>query len=145
MEVGPNFSRLGPIALTTGAGGTLTLDSNGTDAVHSNGGNITLSADAMSINKGVNAGAGNVLLQPVTAGELIGLGTGPGTLQLSNAALNQVTANTLTIGNATAGSVRLGGTVAPAHATNLTISYRRQFHRQPRLGDTRRGNPHHRL
>lgn len=80
----------GPITLATGAGGTLTLASKGTDAVLSGGGNITLSADAMSISQGVNAGAGNVLIQPVTAGELIGLGGGAGSLQLTNAALNLV-------------------------------------------------------
>jgi hypothetical protein len=67
----------------------------------------------MSISQGVNAGAGNVLIQQVSAGELIGLGTGSGTLQLSNAALNQVLAKTLTIGNA--GAVTVGGAVAPAH------------------------------
>ena len=55
-------------------------------------------------------------------GRAISLGTLTRGLQLSNAALNQVTATTLTIGNATAGSVSVAGTVAPAHVTNLTIN-----------------------
>lgn len=50
------FTAGGPIALTTGAGGMLTLDSSGSDAVFSNGGDITLTADALKIGKGIDAG-----------------------------------------------------------------------------------------
>ena len=116
------FTTGGPIALTTGAGGTLTLASTGANAIASNGGDIFLDADAMVISQGVNAGAGKVYLRPVTAGEAISLGAAVGGLQLSNAALNQVTGQTLNIGTPTAGSVTLAGTVAPAHVTNLTIN-----------------------
>jgi hypothetical protein len=115
------FTQSGSIALTTGAGGTLTLASSAANAVLANTGNITLTADAMAINKGVSAATGSVQLQPVTAGETIGLGTASGTLQLSNTELNLVTASTLTIGNANAGWVTLAGSVNPTHVTNLTI------------------------
>jgi hypothetical protein len=77
----------------------------------------------MTINKRVIADTGNnILLQQVTAGEAIGLGNAAIGLQLSNAALNQLFAKTLTIGNVKAGSVTVVGTVAPANVTNLTIN-----------------------
>ena len=116
------FTIGGPVALTTGAGGTLTIASNRPDAIISQGGNITLAADAMSISQGVNAGTGNVRLQSVTAGEAISLGAALGGLQLTNAELNLVTGTTLTIGSATAGSVSVAGTLAPSQVTNLTIN-----------------------
>ena len=58
----------GTISLTTGSGRTLTLDSTGTSAVASSNGAITLAADAMVINKGVNAGTARVVLAPATPG-----------------------------------------------------------------------------
>jgi len=112
----------GAITLTCGFADQLTLTSTGTNAIASNGGNITLTADGMSISKGVNAGTGNMLIQQASAGEIIGLGTASGVLTLSTAALNFVTAKTLTIGNATAGEILLSGTVAPATVTNLTFN-----------------------
>ena len=119
----PFFQTLGgAIALSAGAGHLMTIASTGTNAVVSNGGAITLTADDIAIAAGVTATtSGNVLIQPASAGQTIGLGSGMGGLELTNAALNEVTAQTLTIGNATAGSVNVGGTVAPAHVTNLTI------------------------
>src|SRR5262249_58233700 len=65
---------------------------------------------------------GNVLIQPVTAGQPISLGTTTGGLNLTSAELNLVTAKNLTIGNASAGFVTLGGTVKPTNVTNLTIT-----------------------
>ena len=130
MPTGANlnlFAGDGAVAMTTGAGSTLTLGAFGGNAINADGGNISLTADTMNIAAGIDAGAGDVLLQPVTAGRTIGLGTGAGGLQLSEAALNEVTTTTLTIGNANAGAVTLGGEVifAPhgyiAGPTNLKI------------------------
>jgi hypothetical protein len=105
------FTAGGAIALSAGAQHSMTLASTGTNAVSSNGGNISLTADTLNINQGVTAGTGNVLIQPATAGQLISLGTATGGLNLTSAELNLVTAKNLTIGNASAGAVTLGGTV----------------------------------
>jgi len=113
----------GAITLSAGAQHSMTLASTGTNAVSSNDGNISLTADTLNINQGVNAGStGNVLIQPVTAGQPISLGTATGGLNLTSAELNLVTAKNLTIGNASAAFVTLGGTVKPTNVTNLTIT-----------------------
>jgi hypothetical protein len=112
----------GAIALFAGASGTMTLASTATNAASSNGGNITLTADFLNINQGVNASTGNVLLQQASAGQLISLGTATGGLNLTNTELNLVTAKNLTVGNVNTGLVTLGGTVNPTHVTNLTIN-----------------------
>jgi hypothetical protein len=112
----------GAIALSAGPGGVMTLDSSGTTAVSSSGGNITLSADLLHIDKVVSAGAGNVLIQPVTAGQPISLGSVTGGLSLGNADLGEVGAKTLTIGNGNAGEVFLAGLIAPTPGINLTLN-----------------------
>ena len=112
----------GAIALTAGAGQLMTLNSTGANAVESQNGNITLTADAMFIDSGVNAGIGNVQYQPTTAGLQIGIsGISVGGLELDDAELNFATATTLTVGNATAGEITLGGAISPTHITNLTL------------------------
>jgi Ca2+-binding RTX toxin-like protein len=112
----------GAISLSAGAGATMTLASLGGDVAFSNSGNITLTADKLSIGAAVDAGTGNVLIQPVTARHLISLGSASGGLTLNNTTLNELIAHMLTIGNASAGIVRMAGTVSPANVTNLTIN-----------------------
>ena len=129
------FTAGGAITLSTGAAATMTLGTSVATAVLSNGGNISLTADNLNINQGVSAtNTGNVLIQPVTAGQLISLGTATGGLTLTSTELNLVTAKNLTIGNANAGAVTLGGTVKPTNVTNLTITTGRQFYGDIRLG-----------
>ena len=75
--------------------------------VGATGGNITIRADDMVIEvTAIDAGTGTVTLKPVTAGQVINLGTTAnpapaGTLGLSNAELGEVTAAQLIIGSAT--------------------------------------------
>jgi hypothetical protein len=49
------FTAGGAIALSTGPAATMTLATSGATAVSSNGGNISLTADTLNINQGVNA------------------------------------------------------------------------------------------
>jgi hypothetical protein len=117
------FTEGGAVALTAGAGATMTLNSDGATAVSSSGGNVTLTSDFLNIGKAVNAGSDNVLIQPVTAGEQISLGgAATGGLSLTNAELDDITAKTITIGNSSAGEVSLAGTISPTSGTNLTIN-----------------------
>jgi fibronectin-binding autotransporter adhesin len=114
----------GNITVTTGAGGALTAASTGTNAVSSSGGNVTISADSMLLNQGIDAGRGIVTLQQVTGGRNIdlGLGTTAGDLDLSDAALGNVTAGVLRIGRTdNSGNLTLTGQVT-AHAGFSTLS-----------------------
>jgi hypothetical protein len=129
----------GEILLTAGSGGTLTLDSTGTDAVVSNNGIITLNADAIGINKAVTAGAARVVVAPATSGVAIDLGgqNGSGVLGLTQQALSQIIAGVVQIGNSGAGNMQItapiftsgtnvlslvnNGTIAEVAAGTLTI------------------------
>jgi hypothetical protein len=126
------------LSLTTGAGGTLTLSGNSTntgDAVDSRiappgttGGNITISADKMVLNGGINSGTGTVTLQQATGGAGsttqnidVGLGATFGDLGLSDGELGQVTAGALVIGRPdNAGNITVTGPVT-AHAGFSTL------------------------
>ncbi|HUY90682.1 MAG TPA: DUF4214 domain-containing protein [Pirellulales bacterium] len=94
----------GSAAAATGAGQIgLSADSFNLDATSSlktAGGDITVGADAMTIQNSIDAGSGIVSLLPKTVNTAIDLG-GPnaaGTLGLTNAELAQVTAGILRIG-----------------------------------------------
>src|SRR5262249_32584925 len=66
-----------------------------------------------------------VTLQPETSGRTIDLGgTGDptGTLQLSAAELNTITAGILRVGNSTAGNMTLTAAIAPTNASTLSLS-----------------------
>ena len=94
----------GAITLTTGANGNFSLESGAIGDVNSNGGNISISSGGMFIADPITTGssaAGIVTLrQAATTALNIDLGTDPstGNLGLSQADLNQVTANILRIG-----------------------------------------------
>jgi hypothetical protein len=88
-------------------------------------GDITLTSDELNINQRVDAGfgSGNVTLVSLTANRPLDIGSKPGgALGLNQAEFNRIGADTLTLGNASAGN----GTVsAPVNITggvdNLTI------------------------
>jgi hypothetical protein len=116
------FTASGGISLTTGAGGTFTAATTGTDAVSSAGGHITISADNMVLNGGIDAGTGTVSLVPVTSGQAVTLGTTvAGTLSLLQGDLNEVTAGILRIGSGTAGDLTITAAVSASHFTTLTL------------------------
>ena len=110
----------GPITLTAGGvNSVLTVLS----AITSNGGLITLTADNMVLSAPVQAGTGNVILQPMTAGQALDLGgaDAAGTLGLTNAEFNQITAGRLTVGNAGSGTITVSAAIAPAGTAFLTL------------------------
>ena len=90
------------LSITTGAGDTFAIESS-TNGVVTGGGAITINADVLFLDGPVYATtSGTVTLAPVTASEVIDLGTAPTTtLGLSNAELGQVTSSQLTIGSST--------------------------------------------
>jgi hypothetical protein len=91
----------GAINLTTGAGGTFSLDESGTvssDPVAS-GAPITIKADHAVINGPIDAGTSTVTIEQVTSSVAINLGaTTDAELDLSNAEINEITASVLRIG-----------------------------------------------
>jgi hypothetical protein len=112
-------------ALAT-AGGSITF-SAGTNLtaanLNSNGGDVALTADTMTLDGSVNAGAGVVTLQPFTAGRPIDLGTNPssGALGLSQADLGHVAAGVLRVGADAAGAVTVSNDVTLAGVPTLSI------------------------
>ncbi len=88
-------------------------------------GPVTLLADSMDLAGGtVAAGNSTVTLAPLTAGTAISLG-GPdatGTLGLSAAELNVITAAQLVIGNPSAGNITTAAAVTPTGTTVLTLT-----------------------
>lgn len=95
----------GSINLTTGPGGIFTLNAGAGGQVSNfspfSPGNITISSNDMVINDPIYDGKNTVTLQQAgttTRNIDLGLGTTPGDLDLSNAAISQITAQTLSIG-----------------------------------------------
>ena len=113
----------GPIAITTGAGHTFTLDSGPGGGIAANGGNITIAADDMVINNGVNANSGIVTLEQAgTTTRAISLGAGATGLGIGNAELGQVTASIVRIGRSdNAGNITVDGAVT-SHVGFSTLS-----------------------
>ena len=87
-------------------------------------GRITLIGDSMDIIGAVDAGAGDVILLPRTAGTALNLGSilGPiaGTLELSNQELSRITAGTLRIGDIRSGPVVTTTPLGPPASLVLT-------------------------
>ena len=110
-----NITSSGNIAANAGSG-TLTLNA-GSELLSSN--LINLTADTMNFNTsgtpaqigGTGTGTGsaaNVILQPSTAARTISIAGGAGNLQLSAAALGDVLASNVHIGNSSAGNINVG-------------------------------------
>ncbi|MEA1671883.1 MBG domain-containing protein [Nitrospirillum sp. BR 11163] len=106
--------------LTAGAGGLLTVS----QAVSGTG--VTLTADRMNLANAVTAtGGGTVTLAPVTSGWTVDLGSTSdataGTLELSAAELDRVTAGTLVVDPPVSGDIVISAAIAPAHASTLVL------------------------
>ncbi|TWB59379.1 filamentous hemagglutinin family protein [Nitrospirillum viridazoti] len=106
--------------LTAGAGGLLTVS----QAISGTG--VTLTADRMNLSSAVSAtGGGTVTLAPVTSGWTVDLGSTSdataGTLELSAAELDRVTAGTLVVDPPVSGDIVISAAIAPAHANTLVL------------------------
>jgi uncharacterized repeat protein (TIGR01451 family) len=112
----------GSINLATGPGGIFTLDAGAGGQVSNfsplSPGNITISSDDMVIDDPIYDGKNTVTLQQAgtTARNIdLGLGTTPGELDLSNATISQITAQSLQIGRAdNPGNIVLTAAVTPS-------------------------------
>ncbi|MEW7008143.1 filamentous hemagglutinin N-terminal domain-containing protein [Lentilitoribacter sp. EG35] len=117
----------GDITLTTGASGVFTANNAASPAVRTTvsggNGNITINADAMNIQNSILAGTGTVTLQTATNGQLIDLGgtDAVGTLGLTDAELDRITAGMLRIGNSVAGSITVSSAIGPALTDTLSL------------------------
>src|SRR5262249_34392999 len=107
---------------TTGA---MSVNQMGDD-VRAASGNITLSVNDLTITgQSVNAGMGIVTLQQAgTTARPIDLGTNSaGSLGLTDAELDPITAGTLRIGDNNGGALRVGGAVTRRAATNGALAW----------------------
>ena len=125
-------------SLITSNGGTvnLTAISNGNPGLFITNGSITSGSDAeieiitnsISLSTGgtINSGSGSTTIKTYSAGTLISIGgadvtTGPNlTLGLTDAELDRIIADTLTIGDATAGEITVSSAIT--HSNNLTLT-----------------------
>ena len=87
------------------------------------GGNLTVRTDSINVTGTISVSGQTMTLAPLTAATTMGLGTGGGTLALSQTELNNITAATLVFGSASAtGAMTVGGTVTlPSSITNLSL------------------------
>lgn|GEM_PF-3554756 len=114
------------------AGRTITVTAQGVEdsIVHTSGAiqttnaAIHLVADQMSLVGGtIAAGNGTVTLRPFNNSQAIDLGSTPAnTLGLTDAALDTITASTIQVGDSNSGAVAVSAAIAPANATNLTVT-----------------------
>ncbi|WP_044558833.1 MBG domain-containing protein [Azospirillum sp. B4] len=106
------------IALSSGAGSLMTVSSG------ISGTAVTLTADRVNLTSGVTA-TGTVTLAPVTSGWAVDLGSASdattGTLELSAAELDRVTASTLVVDPPVSGDIVISTAIAPAHAGTLVL------------------------
>lgn len=86
-------------------------------------GSILFSANAMSIAAEINAGSDIVTLQPLSAGQLIDLGgaDAAGTLGLTDAEIDRITAGILRIGSSNAGTISFTSLISPAGTDKLSL------------------------
>ncbi|MDY3562373.1 hypothetical protein R5W23_003839 [Gemmata sp. JC673] len=124
FAAGRSLTTSGADLALTSTNGTLTVAGLATS-----GGNITLSADAVNVPMGamVDAGAdparSTVTVQPASNAISIALGgpDGPGTLGLTDAELDALTARVLRIGNATAGSIVISAAISVGGSSQLEL------------------------
>jgi len=109
--------------------GSITLSTTVANAVlnvagNITAGNVTLVADALTIAAAINTGSsGTVAIKPVTANQSIDLGgaDAAGTLGLTGAELNRITAGTLNIGDVSTGNVTASADIALSAGTNVHL------------------------
>jgi len=84
-------------------------------------GNVVLTADDLEISAKIDPA--RVTLQPLTAGTQITLGGSGSGMSLTDAELDLITATVLQVGNATAGSINIGGevTLDPSKVSTLSL------------------------
>ena len=114
---------------TTNGLGIYSLPLTSTTAnVSSAGGNITLVGDTMNLAGGAGTTAvsstGGLTVKQLTAGRNIDLGAADSStlLGLSQTELNNLTAPTLTIGDASSGTINLSAVIAPTTFTTLALA-----------------------
>jgi hypothetical protein len=112
------------------AGGAITLTNPGAGiainagaGVSSNNGPITLAATGFGLEGTINSGSGRTTLASSTAGQQVDVGTNtPGTIGLTQAELNHVTAGVLQIGSPTAGDITVSASItAPGGWNTLAL------------------------
>ncbi len=114
-----------PVSLTTGVGGVLTINNSisGRGSATSVGGLLTVTADDVVLTSGGLDSSGTVTVRPVSAGWTINLGTNVvGSLSLTDAELDRITAGTLVVGRndaTAAGTITVSANLTLT--TNLTL------------------------
>ena len=92
--------------------------------LRSMGGNITITADLMTIRGLVNAAAGTVALEVISAGRGIDLGANPsnGKLGIAQSDLTNISAGILNIGGGPTGGITVTASVNPSNVPTLELS-----------------------
>ena len=137
INAGRNFSMLasdgstgsrvttqgGAINITTGLGGIFTSTAGSGTGFSSSGGAIGINADQFVLADPLNAGAGTVTILPVAAGRPIDLGGADtaGTLGLSDAEFDLITAFSINIGDAVTGDINVTAVISPALSDTLIL------------------------
>jgi hypothetical protein len=104
----------------SGAGGAIT---QGAGTLSTGGNPVVLQADVMNLGGAINAGASTVALQQTTNGRQIDLGTDTaGTLGLTDAELDRITAGSIAVGNNNAGTVTITDTIHPANSPGISVT-----------------------
>ena len=83
-------------------------------AISTPGSDLLIAADNLAINAAINVGNNFAEILESTPGTSIGIGTGAGTLSITNAELDLITAGGIDIGFSSSGTVSIGGAVAHA-------------------------------
>jgi Ca2+-binding RTX toxin-like protein len=113
----------GDAIITTGQGGTLTVNGPGSFALGSTSGDVIIAADRILIDagSGISSPSGTVIIRPRTNGRVIDLGSGTDggfAVELSNTELNRIFAATLRIGDGSTGNIDVTGAIAMTSAGN---------------------------
>lgn len=132
-----DLSAFDATGITTASGGSVTFSGVNTSAamttqsasltiggtVTSGGSDLSFATDEAAINAAVNAGAGVVSIQNASAGRTIDMGTETaGSLSLTDAELDFITAGMLRIGSAGAGSISITNSISPANTSILSLT-----------------------
>ena len=120
----------GAVSITGTEGGTTSVaiatSSSGSATTATNGGALTLTGNSFSLAGPVSAGAsGTVNLVPRSSGVALNLGliadTAGGPIALTSAELNQITAGTINLGNATGGSLTVSAPITLPTGSDLNV------------------------
>jgi hypothetical protein len=121
----------GAVSITGTEGGSSTSTaiatiSSGSATTATNGGALTLTGNSFSLAGPVSAGAsGTVNLVPRSSGVALNLGlaadTAGGPIALTSAELNQITAGTINLGNATGGPLTVSAPIALPAGSDLNV------------------------